>query len=180
MLLSDSKSPQSRTEITSFIVDESKKLWEQACSIYQLNPNEITVYHQTNLRGRSAGQCHYLAVPCHVTLRYNLAMAIENGIERFYDTIPHEVSHGIVNLRYKRRKTIRPHGVEWQKVMLSLGFDPKTTHKMNVAKTVNGENYYCDCPEKIHQVSLRRHNMILKGKNYQCRYCKQLIGTRSL
>jgi SprT protein len=122
-----------------------------------------------NQRGKIAG-CARLQLN---ELRFNPILLSDN-LEAFLEVVvPHEVCH---LLAYRLFGKVRPHGKEWQSLMLEL-FDVKgqTYHQMDVTK-VKGKsfNYQCECGPI--ELSIRRHNKVLKGEQtYICRKCRTLL-----
>ena len=95
------------------------------------------------------------------------------------EVVPHEVCH---LLAYKLFGKVRPHGKEWQSLMIELfGLKGQTYHQMDVTK-VKGKsfNYQCECGPI--ELGIRRHNKVVKGKQiYICRKCRSpLIAERSV
>ncbi len=133
-----------------------------------------------DLRGRSAGQ-FVVSQPqlCLVRqrLRFNFSMLSEYR-QRFIDeVVPHECAHLLVYQLYGTRlkdKRVLPHGPQWKSVMSDVfGLEPKTRHGFEVQqKARRCFNYRCGCQMKIHQLSIIRHNKIIRGKaQYICREC---------
>ena len=97
----------------------------------------------------------------------------ENQQHFITHTVPHEVAHLLVYQLYGRTK---PHGKEWQQIMNQI-FDltAKTTHQYDVSN-VKGKTftYACQCAE--HQLTIRRHNKIVRDNiKYICRLCKHSL-----
>lgn len=134
-----------------------------------IEPPEI----RFDLSGKTAGM---LLFPPNgrCAIRYNLPMLMKYGEDFINTTIPHEVSHLIARSLHGPR--IRPHGSEWKRVMALFGAQPVRCHGFSTEGT--GErrlrtfSYRCDCRD--HSLSAIRHNRILRGRIYLCRYC----GTR--
>jgi len=119
-----------------------------------------------NQRGKIAG-CARLQTN---ELRFNPVLLNDNVTTFLEDVVPHEVCH---LLTYKLFGKVRPHGKEWQNLMREL-FDVKgkTYHQMDVSK-VNGASFGYQCKCGPIQLTIRRHNKVLKGKQiYVCRKCK--------
>lgn len=120
-----------------------------------------------DLKGKSAGQA--LLQPG--IIRLNPILLLENQTEYFEQVIPHELAH---LLTYQCFGRVKPHGAEWQYMMEKvLGIPAITTHKFDV-QSVQGKlfNYRCQC--RSHQLTIRRHNKIVRQQaQYYCRYCQQ-------
>ncbi|WP_081741529.1 SprT family zinc-dependent metalloprotease [Tolumonas lignilytica] len=102
-------------------------------------------------------------------IRLNPVLLQDNPHEFEQEVIPHEIAHLVVHAIWGR---VKPHGVEWQKVMWEVfNIPPRTTHKMDVTKVQGAVYaYQCDCQQ--HQLSVRRHRAVLRGdRQYCCRRC---------
>jgi SprT protein len=120
-------------------------------------------------RGKAAGSARLQINE----LRFNPILLQENQQHFITHTVPHEVAHLVVYQIYGRTK---PHGKEWQHIMNQI-FDltAKTTHQYDVS-TVKGKTftYACQCTD--HQLTIRRHNKIIRDNvKYICRLCKQSL-----
>lgn len=124
-----------------------------------------------SLRGRCAGQA-YLQ---QWKLRFNLTLMAENYQDFMLNVVPHELAHLVAFREFGHR--IKPHGREWQAVMEKvLGVPAKTTHKYDVSGTGRQNFLYrCGCPERIHALTIRRHNKIAKGTLYLCKACRKAL-----
>ncbi len=122
-----------------------------------------------SLRGKCAGQA-YLQ---QWKLRFNLTLMAENYQDFMLNVVPHELAHLVAFREFGHR--IKPHGREWQGVMEQvLGVPAKTTHQYDVSTTAKQNYLYrCGCPERIHGLTIRRHNKIAQGIRYLCRSCQQ-------
>lgn len=102
-------------------------------------------------------------------VRFNPVLLAENPQAFLDEVIPHEVAHLVV---FKLFGRVRPHGREWQGVMHNVfGVAPRTTHSFDIS-SVQGQTfiYRCQCSE--HQMTVRRHNKIVRGQAvYHCRRC---------
>ncbi|WP_299797648.1 SprT family zinc-dependent metalloprotease [uncultured Shewanella sp.] len=119
------------------------------------------------LRGRSAGTAHLQLNK----LRFNPVLLAENSDIFLSEVIPHEICH---LLAYHLYGKVKPHGKEWQSLMINLfAVQPNTTHSLDT-RSVDGKrfDYLCGCgPVKL---SIRRHNKIQRGETqYRCRRCKR-------
>lgn len=124
---------------------------------------------QFTLRGKSAGTAHLQTN----RLRFNPVLLAENPQVFLSEVVPHEISH---LLCYQLFGRVKPHGKEWQSIMVStFKVAPKTTHQLNV-QSVNGQqfDYFCGCGNTT--LSIRRHNRVIRGQTqYRCRRCKQTL-----
>jgi SprT protein len=118
-----------------------------------------------NQRGRSAGTAH---LQCNL-IKFNPTLFLQNQDEFFQQVVPHEVAHLIAHQLYGK---IRPHGKEWQHVMQLVFKRPAdTTHSLDISNVVGKQfSYQCLCA--THQLTIRRHNKILKGTKYLCKGCR--------
>ncbi|MGR6982120.1 SprT family zinc-dependent metalloprotease [Testudinibacter sp. P27/CKL/0425] len=119
-----------------------------------------------NLRGMKAG----VAYLQQNEIRMNRTLLLENRDDFLQQVVPHELAHLIV---YQQHGRVQPHGKEWRFVMQQLfRLPPDTCHQFDIQR-VQGKTvaYRCDC--QTHQLSLRRHQNIVKNKvRYHCRLCK--------
>ncbi|GGP63334.1 protein SprT [Shewanella algicola] len=124
---------------------------------------------QFSLRGKSAGTAHLQTN----RLRFNPVLLAENPHVFLAEVVPHEISH---LLCYQLFGRVKPHGKEWQSIMLStFNVAPKTTHQLNI-QSVNGQqfDYFCGCGNTT--LSIRRHNRVVRGQTqYRCRRCQQTL-----
>lgn len=118
-----------------------------------------------NQRGSAAGTAY---LQRH-EVRFNYDMYLQNPNEFLKTVIPHEIAHIFVYQLFGSK--VRPHGKEWKSVMLNVfNLIPSRTHNFSVKAPLKSFLYECDCME--HALTIRRHNRILKGSEYQCRKCK--------
>lgn len=124
---------------------------------------------QFTLRGKSAGTAHLQLNK----LRFNPVLLEENISAFIDDVVPHEISHLICFQVFGR---VKPHGVEWQSIMRRVYHRaPKTTHKLDTL-SVRGKQfeYFCGCGSV--QLSIRRHNNVVRGKSqYRCKTCQHML-----
>lgn len=153
------------------LTDEQQQISLRVEQCYQLAETKLcrrfprpSVYF--TLRGKSAGTAHL-----HENkLRFNPVLLVENQQEFVNTVVPHEICHLLAHQLYGR---VRPHGKEWQSLMINLfGLSPSTTHQLDVGSVMGKQfDYQCLCgPVKL---SVRRHNKVVRGETqYQCRRCK--------
>lgn len=126
-------------------------------------PRPIT---QFTLRGKSAGTAHLQ----QNRLRFNSVLLRENSEAFLTEVVPHEICHLLCFQLFGKTK---PHGKEWQSLMLTVfKVNPKTTHNFNTTSVASKEvEYRCACgPIRL---SIRRHNKVLRGESrYICKRCK--------
>jgi len=127
-----------------------------------------------DLRGRAAGMVRFFSSGTTI-IRYNRAM-----LEKYRDsfvgqTVPHEVAHVVVAALYPYKTA--PHGPEWRMIMSFFGADPTRCHAFQVdgtgARQLTRFSYRCDCRE--HRITAIRRNRILRGQDYYCRHCRELL-----
>ena len=119
------------------------------------------------LRGKVAGKAYYKEN--RISLNRTLMLENDNFIQQ---TLPHELAHLIC---YQTGGHFG-HGGHWQLCMIALGRAPKRCHNYDVRNTLVGGAfvYECDC-EREHVISKIKHNRILKGREYFCKFCRQPI-----
>jgi SprT protein len=127
-----------------------------------------------DLRGQAAGQYHGGS---HPHIRYNPQMAASQFDAFCTRTPAHEVAHYIVDCLYPRR-SIKPHGKEWQDLMLAFGLEPSRCHQYDLQQVQQRRQrrfaYECGCQE--HQLSATRHNRVRhRGLKYRCIKCGEVL-----
>ncbi len=127
-----------------------------------------------DLKGQSAGM--FRVKKGVQEIRFNPWIFALDYDQNSYDTVPHEVAHYVVNVLFGRRN-IKPHGREWQNVMIAFGREPKTTCNYDLERVplrcLKHYAYRCHCQD--HKVSSIRHNRILKGQTYCCKKCRSRL-----
>jgi len=128
-----------------------------------------------DLKGRSAGM--YKLYRGKRVIRFNPYHFAKYPDENMSETIPHEVAHYIADQVYGIRN-IRPHGQEWQALMLKFGVQPKRTFSYSLdgipTRAHKKFAYRCSCTQ--YEITTRRHNKIKKGlAAYSCRQCGKKI-----
>lgn len=94
------------------------------------------------------------------------------------DTVPHEVAHYAIHQQFGRRK-VKPHGQEWQSLMVAMGANPSATYTADFSqipvRRQRRHAYRCACRD--HSVSTTRHNRICAGRAiYRCSYCNHALA----
>ncbi|MBU3023068.1 SprT family zinc-dependent metalloprotease [Aestuariibacter sp. A3R04] len=105
-------------------------------------------------------------------VNFNPVLFTHNADAFITNVIPHEVCH---LLTYQLHGRVRPHGVEWQSLMRGLfNAQPSTTHNFDLTTLqLNTVIYRCNCGDI--PLSIRRHNKVLKGMQYRCKRCQQIL-----
>ncbi|MCC6208923.1 MAG: SprT-like domain-containing protein [Gammaproteobacteria bacterium] len=129
-----------------------------------------------DLKGRASGM--YRVQRGMRVIRYNPWLFARYPDDSLAVTVPHEVAHYIVDRLFGLRR-VRPHGREWRSVMKDFGVEPTATTHYDLdgipMRRQRRYPYRCDC--LTHQLSTRRHNLILRGTtSYQCRRCGSLLS----
>lgn len=144
-----------------------------AQQIYERELHDIPVMF--DLKGRAAGM--YIAKGSSRVIRYNPYIFSKYYDDNLKTTVPHEVAHYVVDMMYNAHR-VRPHGAEWQRVMLAFGAEPKATGRYDLSgipvRKCQRHRYHCDCSS--HEISTTRHNRVLQGKaRYYCRKCRTML-----
>ena len=126
-----------------------------------------------NLRGRAAGM--YRVKQDQREIRYNPYIFSKYFEDNLSNTVPHEVAHYVVDCCYGLHK-VRPHGEEWQQLMIAFGVEPSVTCRYDLSGVPQRRqrrfDYRCDC--RAHQLSTVRHNKVQRGTGrYLCKACRQ-------
>ena len=145
----------------------------QASRLYHQNLPMIPVLF--DLKGRAAGM--YRVENTERIIRYNPYLFSKYFDDNVATTVPHEVAHYVVDMLYGAAR-VKPHGIEWQQVMLSLGAEPMVTGNYDMSgipvRRQQRHTYRCACT--LHRISAARHNKILRGQaRYYCRNCKSAL-----
>ena len=151
------------------VTEATERYIYQAEAIFDRRYKRVPVLF--DLKGRSAGMFKIHGESR--VIRYNPWIFAKYYEENLRDTVPHEVAHFIVHETYPRRGT-RPHGPEWQDLMLRFGADPAVTFDLDLEgvpqRKQSTHRYHCGC--QLHDVSATRHNRIKRGRvNYHCVIC---------
>ena len=121
-----------------------------------------------NQRGKSVGTAHLQ----RNIIKFNPILFSQNK-EAFIDqVVAHEVAHLIAYQQYGK---VRPHGREWQHIMENIFNRPAhTTHSLDISDVI-GKQFRYQCLCTTHQLTIRRHNRVLKGAKYACKNCGSVL-----
>jgi SprT protein len=161
-------SPQRASDLQAQVLERSLELLRDGAQTLGIRPPRPEI--RFDLRGRAAGQARF--GPGKLTqIRFNALLLAENPREFIAQTVPHECAHVLAFSRHGRG--IRPHGPEWQAIMLRWGAEPERCHRFDVSSVTTRQvrefDYHCDCRE--HRLSAIRHHRVLGGQVYLCRRC---------
>lgn len=169
--------PVGPVHFSGIIRDRALKCLNRATRLYGIIIPEPEI--DFSLRGLAAGQAQFRIsskpkkiIKCR--LRFNLPIALENQADFLATVVPHEVAHLVVVAKWGKGK-IKPHGLEWQKVMKQcFGLQPDRCHSYDVSKHVRRMPrpyiYSCGCQEFA--LTAQMHKRILEGQERRCRECK--------
>lgn len=119
-----------------------------------------------DLLGSDAGQ----ALPMKNKLRFNRSLYQQNPKHFVHHIVAHELAHLVAAKFYGHR--IKPHGKEWQLVMLLFHVPPNRCHHYDIS--LSGRHYFiysCACPDREIPLTAIRHNRIRRGTRYHCCDC---------
>ena len=142
---------------------------EKASQLYGRCFDTITV--DFDLKGKCAGM--YQVKGRSRRIRYNPWLFAKYFEDSLNDTVIHEVAHYVVDCLYGLRR-VKPHGVEWKRVMVDLGAEPKATGSYDLTgipvRQYAKFAYKCGC--RTHKLTSLRHKKILKRRaQYRCQFC---------
>ncbi|WP_323839765.1 SprT family zinc-dependent metalloprotease [Photorhabdus africana] len=125
-------------------------------------------------RGTTAGSAYIK----NWEIRLNPVLLIENQQAFIDEVVPHELAHLLV---YRYFGKVPPHGKQWRWMMEEvLNVPANRTHKFKI-DSVRSQTftYYCNCQQ--HELTLRRHNKILRGEShYICQKCGEKLIAKSI
>jgi SprT protein len=154
--------------LQSRVTNRTGELLQIGCQ--RLNLSIVYPEIRFDLRGKAAGMVQFPATGNRI-IRYNYPLLKRYGEAFINTTVPHEVSHLIARVLYGPR--IKPHGIEWKRIMNLFNASPERCHNFDTEQT-GGRNmryfdYRCDCRD--HRLSAIRHNRIAQGTVYLCKHC---------
>lgn len=106
-------------------------------------------------------------------IRFNPWLFAKYPEDSWENTVPHEVAHYLADCLYGFKR-IKPHGKEWQDIMLTLGAQPIVRANYNLdgipIRKLKRYRYQCQCREVM--LTSYRHQKIQQGlQRYRCRDC---------
>ncbi len=127
-----------------------------------------------DLKGQAAGQMQLRGK--QMRLRFNPALMAQNRDHFIRTAVGHELAHAVAALVYGRK--IKPHGREWQSIMVLFGLEPERCHDYDLSRVkvrrLQRFRYRCACRE--HELTSIRHRRIQSGeRSYICRACGQKL-----
>ncbi|OTA17083.1 SprT family protein [Xenorhabdus vietnamensis] len=139
----------------------------QASHFWQQNFPEPHITYQQ--RGTAAGSARLQDWEIHL----NPILLIENQQAFIDEVIPHELAH---LLAYHQFGKVAPHGKEWRFIMETIfEVTARRTHQFPVHSVRSKIFVYC-CSCQQHELTIRQHNKILRGKScYVCRQCGEKL-----
>ena len=151
------------------VVEETARYIELANELYRARWPLIDI--RFDLTGHTIGM--YKRHRQQRSIRYNAAVFAKYFDDNVSNTIPHEVAHYVVDMRFSRRST-RPHGSQWRAVMADFGAEASRTASYDLTgiprRRYSTITYACGCQR--HELGIRRHNKMLRGlAQYACRQC---------
>lgn len=131
-------------------------------------PEPVINYQQ---RGSTAGSAWLK----EWEIRLNPVLLLENQQPFIDEVVPHELAHLLVYARFGKTA---PHGQQWRWMMESvLNVPARRTHQFATA-SVQGKTFPYECACRRHELTLRRHNRVIKGESeYRCRSCGKRLRT---
>lgn len=127
-----------------------------------------------DLKGQAAGQMQLQGK--QLRLRFNPILMNQNYQHFIEVAVGHELAHAVAALVYGRK--IKPHGLEWQSIMVLFGLEAERCHDYDVSQAqvrrLQRFRYRCACRE--HELTVIRHRRIQSGeREYICRSCGQKL-----
>ncbi|PVZ83364.1 SprT family zinc-dependent metalloprotease [Serratia sp. S1B] len=130
-------------------------------------PEPKVIYQQ---RGTSAGTAWLQSWE----IRLNPVLLLENQQPFIDEVVPHELAHLLVFRHFGR---VAPHGQEWRWMMEQvLQVSARRTHRFEIS-SVQSKTFPYRCACQQHQLTLRRHNRVMRGESeYRCRQCGKKLS----
>ncbi|NJD00730.1 SprT family zinc-dependent metalloprotease [Candidatus Erwinia dacicola] len=129
-------------------------------------PEPALVYQQ---RGTAAGTAWLQSWE----ICLNPVLLLENQQAFIDEVVPHELAHLLV---WKHFGRVAPHGKEWKWMMESvLGVPARRTHQFEIS-LVRSRAYPYRCRCQQHQLTVHRHNRVMRGgSEYRCLKCGDIL-----
>jgi len=159
------------------VIDQTEYYIEQANQLLSLNLSSIPI--KFDLKGRASGM--FVIRQGSICIRYNEMIFSLYYDDALLNTVAHEVAHYVV-YSMQGFKRLKPHGIEWKRVMGLFNVSPEVTSSYDVSELPlhrqRQYEYICDC--NTHQLSTTRHNRVKRSKAvYTCRKCRQPLKYKS-
>ena len=157
-------------------VKEAVKLYvDIAQNKYGMTLNMPTI--QFKVRGKVAGK----AWPLAYKLDFNMVLLQENFEDMISQTVPHEVAHLIAKKLYLLDR-IKPHGIEWKRVMIAFGKNPSRCHSYDTTRARQASRrpsstfqYECTGCKRQFAVGATRNRRWHDGTGYMTKCCRKAI-----
>jgi SprT protein len=152
------------TELQAKAINRIHDAFQTASKFYSKDFNLPTISFK--LKGRRAGYASFY----RNKVALNNEMLHANGDAFISDTPGHEAAHLIAYHVYGT--SIRPHGIEWKKVMRVIGQEPNRCHSFEV---VTRYRYFCKCSDRIFLTTQKHNRMQTRKTVFYCKNCKETI-----
>lgn len=151
------------------VIDRTQHYISLANTLLNLKMPSIGI--KFDLKGRNSGM--FVVRRDQLSIRYNPIIFSRYFDDSLINTVAHEVAHYVVYTLHGIKK-VKPHGLEWKKVMQMFEVKPEVTSHYDVSglplHRQTQHDYRCAC--MLHQLSTTRHNKVQKRKAvYKCRQC---------
>ena len=120
---------RTKTQLLNSLKAETERLWDNYSEIWPVLVRFDAPQIKLNNRFTScAGKAHYDTRV--IELGYKFFAKFESNMVRVI--LPHELAHIIDGILRGSDNIIRYHDIEWQKIMLAIGQEPKPYHSMEL------------------------------------------------
>lgn len=122
-----------------------------------------------SLKGKCAGQACAKRNDPKGKIRLNAQLIEKCTEDQMKNTVGHELAHLICSFIYPG---VKPHGMEWKKVMMAMGLEPSRCHSYNFApaKKTKRFKYICKKCGHVHPLTTYKHNkMKINPHHYICK-----------
>jgi SprT protein len=129
------------------------------------------------------GTCGGTAWYAMMELNFNAGLMVDNWDEYMNQVIPHEVAHLFkehVYGSFRKGRLHSPHGIYWQRIMVTLGVNPDRCHSMDTSKVAQPKKKFvyactCGCGKEVVLSSVRHNRMVRGTHNYQIHRGHKLV-----